>query len=243
MSLEKIQTEEKRKKIDSIFQHKIPDAIFVLSGDIVKAPEGRTTKSGYKSPSYADLDVRGLLSGGRARVVATAEASKYFKNATLVPDSRDRDLSRGRPTHASVYADELENLGVPRKRIELEEESINTITEIVEAIKMAVRPEHAWRTIAMVSNEYQLDRIQEMYNQIQELADPRDGEFADAFRKFTAAGGELVLASAEQILAVRSSHYARFLRQVKGTLAYHVRQLSEQRGIFDLLTKKYRKEP
>lgn len=110
--------ELKRQKINEIFRGKKPDAIVVLSADIV---ESQNLTEGYKSTSYADLDVRGLLGGGKARVVAAVEAARYFPNAMIITDSRDRNPSRNRPTHAEIYASEIEYLGVPKERLLLEE--------------------------------------------------------------------------------------------------------------------------
>ena len=108
---------EKKAKIKSIFSYEcngekipfIPDAILALSGSIVAFKEG-VVKEGYKkhkSPSYADLDNKGLISGGKARVIATAEASIYFPDAKIITNSRDGKSESIRPSHASVYKHEL----------------------------------------------------------------------------------------------------------------------------------------
>ncbi|MEK7129871.1 MAG: YdcF family protein [Patescibacteria group bacterium] len=224
---------EKQKQVEALFHNKTPDAIFVPSADIKKAPEPR---SGYVSPSYGDVDIRGLVSGGRVRTIAAAEAHKHFPNTFFVPLSRDR-VDRGRPTHARVYADEMQKLGIPEERIILQEDPVNTITEIVAAVKLSV--ERGWRTIAFMSNDYQLDRIQAMYEHIIELY-PEDAEFKKTLNAFKASGGTILCVSAEQLLSVRQPNlYGPLIRKAKGTLAYHVRELSESKGKRDILTGEY----
>ena len=224
---------EKRTRVETLFHNQVPDAIFVLSGDIKEAPEPR---SGYMSPSYDDVDIRGLTSGGKARVIAAAEAYKYFPNTFFVPSSRDR-VPHGRPTHARVYAEEMQALGVPAERIILQEESFNTITEVVGAIKLAV--ERGWWMLAFVSNDYQLDRIQVMYEHIAELY-PEDAEFKKTLKAFQESGGTILCVSAEQLLSVRRPGlYGPILQKAKGKLAYHVREQSERRGTHDVRTGTY----
>lgn len=226
-------TGEKQRQVEALFENKTPDAIFVPSADIKEAPEPR---SGYVSPSYNDADIRGLVSGGKARVIAAAEAHKYFPNTFFVPSSRDR-VDRGRPTHARVYADEMQALGVPAERIILQEESVNTITEIVDAIKLAA--ERGWRTIAFVSNDYQLERIQAMYEHITELY-PDDAEFEKTLNAFKVSGGTILCVSAERLLSVRRPRlYGQLIQKVKETPAYHERIIEERKGVHDVLSGEY----
>jgi len=237
--------ERKHEEIKRLFKDKKPDAITVFSADIVEAPH---LKRGFKSASYDDLDARGLLSGAKARVIAAAEAAKYFPNATIVTNTRDRDLSRGRPTHARIYADELQDLGVSASRIELQEGSFNTVTELVETVKLAsVR---GWRTVAVISNGYQLERIQEMYDLFPKLAqdlvyqDDENGyaDFSNAFQKFSSSEGRLMLVKAEDVLLARSPHYARLIREAVESPAHHRRESKEEEGIHKLKTGQYRRE-
>ena len=230
--------ELKRQKIDKIFQGKKPDAIVVLSADIIESPH-RT--EGYQSTSYADLDVRGLLGGGKARVLAAVEVAHYFPNARIITDSSDRDPSRNRPTHAKIYASEIERLGVPKDRLLLEEASINTITELVEIIKMASL--HGWHHVAVISNDYQLRRIQEMLDQLPSLANPNDEDFIQALERFRQQKGEITPINAEEILLVRNPRYASLLKQVRASDAYRKRAEAEAQGVKDLQEGRYRGEP
>jgi hypothetical protein len=238
MSLERQRTESLQRKAErmkEIFHGVEPDAVVILSADIVEAPD---RKIGYKSGSYADLDVRDLLSGAKARVIAGAEASKYFQDAEIVTDTRDRDLSRGRPTHAAVYADELQRLGVDASRIVMEEESINTIEELVETVKMS--EQRNWREIALISNDYHVPRIREMYNRLDELADPKDIDFWNAYTSFQIGTRSLQVVSAEDILPVRNPRYARLIQEVHALPEYAARVRAEQQGIEDLKNRTYR---
>src|SRR3989344_1245133 len=224
---------ENREKIENIFQHQKPDAIAVFSMDIV-ATRGRED---FKSGSYADLDVRGLVSGGKADVVAAAEVAKYFPEAVIVTDTRDRDASRNRPTHASVYASEIQRLGVPRGRILMEENSVNTIEELVEIIKMAVH--HGWDNVAIILNDFHVERTREMLAQLPSLAKQDDHEFIEAFRKFNDSGRKITFVTAEDILLVRNPRYARLFEKVRETPAYKKRVEAEARGLSDLRNRKY----
>ena len=225
---------ESRGKMEEIFQHQKPDAIAVFSMDIVAA-RGRED---FKSASYADLDVRGLVSGGKADVVAAAEVAKCFPEAMIVTDTRDRDASHNRPTHASVYASEIQRLGVPREHILMEENSVNTIEELAAIIKMAVN--HNWHSVAIILNDFHVERTREMLAQLPSLAKPDDYEFAEAFRKFNDGGGKIVFIKAEDILLVRNPRYARLLEKVRETPAYKKRVEAETQGLRDLREGKYK---
>src|SRR3989344_1923662 len=225
---------ESREKMEKIFQHQKPDAIAVFSMDIV-ATRGRED---FKSGSYADLDARGFISGGKANVVAAAEVAKYFPEATIVTDTRDRDASRNRPTHASVYASEIQRLGVPKERILMEENSVNTIEELVEIIKMAVQ--HDWHNVAIIRNDFCVERTREMLTQLPSLAKPDDHEFVEAFRKFNDSGRKITFVTAEDILLVRNPRYARLLEKVRDTPAYKKRVGAEAQGLSDLRNSRYK---
>ncbi|MDO8576469.1 MAG: ElyC/SanA/YdcF family protein [bacterium] len=230
-------SESPAKKMEAVFQHKKPDALVVLSMDIVEAP---AREGGYKSGSYADVDVRGLTSGGKGDVIAAAEAAKYFPDAMVVTDTRDRDESRGRPTHARIYAEEIERLGVPKERILLEEISTSTITELVELIKLsAVRN---WKHVAVIVNDFHRARTEEMLARLPSLADPNDRDFTDALRQFKARGGEIACVTAEEILLIRDPRYARLLDKVRNTEVYKARVRVEEQGIRDLREGTYRKK-
>lgn len=238
MSLERKRNESLQRKAErmkEIFHGVQPDAVVILSADIVEAPE-RTI--GYKSGSYADLDVRDLLSGAKARVIAGAEASKYFQDAEIVTDTRDRDLSRGRPTHAAVYADELRRLGVDQSRIVMEEESVNTIEELIETIKMA--EQRNWKEVALISNDYHVPRIRELYARLEDFAQAHDTEFWNAYTAFQIGNRSLQVVSAEDILPVRNPRYSRLIQEVHSLPEYGARVRAEQKGIEDLRNNKYK---
>src|SRR3989344_1912075 len=229
--------ESSEKKIETLFHHQKPDAIAVFSMDIVEAP---LREGGHKSGSYADLDVRGLTSGGKADVIAAAEAAKYFPDATIVTSTRGRDTSRGRPTHAQVYAGEIERFGVAKERILLEEKSINTITELDKLIKLSAS--HNWQHVAVIVNDFHRARTEEMWSRLPLLADQSDQEFTSALQEFNARGGQIAFVTAEDIILVRNPRYARLLSDVRNTEAYQKRKQAEEQGIEDLRADQYRKE-
>ncbi|MBI4054038.1 MAG: hypothetical protein HY397_01775 [Candidatus Doudnabacteria bacterium] len=73
---------DKEAKIRELFGGN-PDAIAVLSAGIIP----RAKQPGYKTTEYAHLDPHGLLGGGKARVIAGAEAAFIFPEAKIIANS------------------------------------------------------------------------------------------------------------------------------------------------------------
>ncbi len=198
---EKILTEESE-------ENKLPEAIFLSSGGIKKTKDEK-----FKTLAYSDLDYHGFVSGGKARVLSGAELAKSFPEIKIVTTSV---IEPDYPSHASVMADELKERGVPEDQIILEERSIDTLTELVEAIKIAVRED--WKNIAFISNGYHLPRFKEMFNRLESLIEKgEDQEFDEALEKFQKEKGIVGFISAEKILrpAIILKIYLKKLRSWK----------------------------
>lgn len=132
-----------------------PDAIIVLSGGTVPiAPEPHGQPEAYRSTSYKEGDVSGLL-GGIARVQAAALLAQRYPDAFFLASGA---RGPGEPSHAAIIACELEALGVDPKRILLEETSQNTHMQLQETLRMALA--HGWKNIMYVTNEYQCARVE-----------------------------------------------------------------------------------
>lgn len=214
------ENQEKLKRIMEIF-HDEPDVIATLSAGIKKVGEQ------YHSPSYADTDPLGLLSGGKARMIATVEAHTYFPDAMFLTNSHTKGKADDEPTHAKVVARELVEYGIPEDHIVLQENSTNTITELIELVKVSV--DNNWRIVSVISNEYQIPRIQEFINSLDKFVG-NDSAFATALKKFKEEGYKINLVSAEDILSVRSPHYDTLIEKVKKTEAYEERVAAETKG-------------
>jgi DUF218 domain len=231
------QYNEKAEKINEIFRIR-PDAIFVLSAGIIpiETPRGDAQ---YKTTAYSDVDHKGFLGGGKARIIAAAEASSFFPEAPLVTDSYSAQKSGEEPTHAEVMAEELQHYGVPKERIIKEERSVDTITELVEMIKLAAL--HKWHNIAVVSNAYHIPRIQEMYRQLDTLASKDDTDFGAAMKEVAQNPIEISFVSAEDILPIRSEHYVKLIEEMENTSAFKNRVAAEEQGLKQLREGTYGK--
>lgn len=208
----------------------IPDVIFCFSGGIKPyAPTGE-----YRTLGYSDVSELGLLTASRTRVLASAEIAKAAPDIAIVTNSFNRnDLTE--PTMAKVNRDELVRLGVDEERIELEEDSFSTISQLTEMIKKAVN--NKWRHVAVVSNAYHLPRITEMTNRLPEIVD--DPEFQAKFDEFKLNDGRVYFVSAESILRVISDHYTHFLEEAEQSPAYLATVAAEAKGLDDLRSGKY----
>lgn len=212
---------EKEKNIEGAIT-KDPDAIFILSGGIVAKDEGRTQQ--FKSPSYKEKDENGLITGGKARVIAAAEISKKFPEAKIITTSKDARES-GRPTHAEVMAEELQKLGIHPETIIKEEKSKDTLTELREMIKMI--QQNNWKNVDVITNEYHISRVEAML---------------DVLLSETEKEKPLIqLISAEKILETKSSHYKKLFDKVRQTDGYRLRIEREQKGVEDFKQGIYRK--
>jgi hypothetical protein len=223
--------QEKLRRIMEMF-HDEPDVIATLSAGIKK------TNDQYHSPSYADTDPLGFLSGGKARMIAAVEAHTYFPNAMFLTNSHTKGKEDDEPTHARVVADELIEYGIPTESIVLQEKSTNTITEIIELIKVSV--ENNWHIVSVISNEYQIPRIKEFINSLDKFVGS-DKSFENALSKFREEGYKINLVSAEDVLSVRSPHYDALIEKVKKTEAYEQRVAAESRGTERIKDGSYRR--
>lgn len=221
--------------------HGAPDAVFVLSGGIIPQEGAERNREPYKTTAYSDLDNKGFLGGGKARVIAAAEASELFPDATIVATSlipKEREM--GLPTHAEVIAEELALRGVAKKRIFKEEKSLNTITELIEMVKLAVMKN--WQHVGVISNDYHLSRLKEMFARLADLADSADAEFASAYPMFQERKITTTFVAAEDILPLRSTHYVKLIEDAKKSEAYQNRVEAEAQGLKDLQEGKYGKK-
>ena len=194
-----------------------PDALFILSGGSVA--EEKDGQLRYRSTTYEERDAFGTL-GGFVRVEAGAILAKRFPNARLVTTTKRMDPG---PTHASVDAHELEERGVARERIILEENSTVTGSKITEAIKLC--RERGWKHIAFVTSEYHIPRT-ELFWELQHVP-----------------GITAEFISAEAILIEEDPRFTETFEAVKKTDAYHTRLAAEAKGVEDLKKGTYQAAP
>lgn len=214
----------------------VPQALYIESGGIKETKKPRKDNP-YETTSYADETDSGLL-GGKARLIAASEIAKAFPQLHLVTSSKDNINAE---THAKVMAYELEQrYGIDKSRISLEEKSTSTLTELVEMIKMSIR--NGWSRVSVLTNDYHLARNYEMYDHIEQLADPNDVEFKQSWPKFK-DNVTLTFIGAESILPFRYSRYSSLISNVEETESYKRRLEFEARGVKAIEERVYKSDP
>jgi uncharacterized SAM-binding protein YcdF (DUF218 family) len=209
-----------------------PDVLSILSGSVVKR-ELRHDNARYSSGSYGELDVAGLLNGGKARVIATAEIARFYPNVAIIANGNTYENA---PSDAQVMKEELGRFGVSTDHVLLQEKSYSTFTEFVELVKFVVR--HKWRRIVIITNEFHIPRAQELLRQLDTLQDPdgvsQDADFRAALPVFHELSSELVFVSADAILPLRNPRYERIVDQAKASPEWQERAEREVQGLKQL---------
>ncbi len=222
-----------RERVLADFDGEAPDAIFPLSGSIIQRKDGR-----YESVGSSDLSEHGLVTIGRARVIAGAEIAKLFPESAIVANSYNR-FNPDEPTMASVVQDELRRRGIPEEQIILEEESFSTITQYVEMVKLAV--EKKWTKLTILINEYYTPRATALFEHLDTIV--QDDEFQRTLQEFKDMGAEVAFIESDEILGMMSERFTRHLDAVKQTPAYQETVAKEAQGLKDLLAGKYKFSP
>ena len=210
-----------RERVLADFDGEAPDAIFPLSGSIIQRKDGR-----YESVGSSDLSEHGLVTIGRARVIAGAEIAKLFPESAIVANSYN-GFNPDEPTMASVVQDELRRRGVPEEQIILEEESFSTITQYVEMVKLAV--EKKWTKLTILINEYYTPRATALFEHLDTIV--QDDEFQRTLQEFKDMGAEVAFIESDEILGMMSERFTRHLDAVKQTPAYQETVAKEAQGV------------
>jgi len=135
------------------------DAVAVLCGGL------RRGEDGYHPASFTDSDEHGML-GSHIRVLAAADlyragcASVFLFSTGISRKSRAR-FGAQVPAEAVVYADHFRAEAGDGPVILLEQDSVNTAGNL-RAIAALAR-EGQWATVAVVTSEYHLSRVRELF--------------------------------------------------------------------------------
>jgi len=231
------------KLVKEQFSGNEPEAIFVLSGGIVTDSVARVApyNDDFKSPSFADSDRlfadAGKIivpPGGKTRVIAATEIAKEFSDMTIVTTS----IVPGEFSHASVMATELRGRGIEDKRIILEEDSLDTWTEMVELVKMTVK--QGWGTVGIITNQYHVPRAQAMLDNLEQyLAVNPDAEASAALQKVRTGSMQIKFLAAEKVLESVNPHWSTLFERTRTTAAYQKTQQNEANGLEALRTGTY----
>ena len=223
--------EAKRRQI-----HKLcgatPDALSILSGSLAKR-ELRNGRTRYSSPSYQELDVAGLISGGKARVIAAAEIAPFYPDVPIIANGHTYENA---PADAGIMKEELGRYGISANNVFLQKQSYSTFTELLELVKFVA--EHGWRRVLIITNEFQIARAQEMLRQIETLQDPygasQDPAFRAAVPTFRKLAPEVAFVAAEAVLPLRHRCYQKIVNRAKASPLWEERIAREAQGLKQL---------
>ncbi len=203
--------EEKKQKYIELCEGS-PDALYILSASLLKKGKVERITTG----SYADENLHGTMNGGRARDIALAELQHSFPESPVVAATWIK--KEGPKSYARLTAEYLKNKGVSEDKIILQEKSYSTFTELIELIKLIV--EKDWKHVAVVTNEFQIERAQAMLEHIHELHDPngywQQPEVQNALEKFlNAKDVKVTFVSAEKVLPLIDSRYIKVIDEAR----------------------------
>jgi hypothetical protein len=218
---------------------KAPEAIFILGSSAYQKGTGQRRR--LKTGSYADNDFHGLISGGKARILAGRNLAKTFPDATIVPlsifpakgDNPEINL-------ASVASGELQRLKVPKEKIVAYPESYSTLTELMAVITLTVQ--NNWKTIVILTNEHQRARAQKMLEILKSLKDNNPHYLAEwtqhnmdsLLPQFEKLNPTVTFVSAESVLAQGNPRYANLFKKAFASDAYLKRQQTEEKALIQL---------
>jgi len=209
-----------------------PDAVFILSGGTVKRERG------YSTSAYSDTQGNYGVLGGKARIIAAAELSKYFHDTNFIMTGGYYP-NEGDPSQSGIMSNELIRLGVPENRINTEDFSQTTIHELSKAV--VISSTRDYKAISFLTNAYHIPRARGMLLRLGELAPGRVGfDIKENLIDFN-ANIKYSFISAEDILIQRSPHYYRLISRLMQEPDYHARLQSELNGILALKSGTYGK--
>lgn len=230
-----LKEDEQFQKKHDVYEHVVgfePDAIVLVSGGIVKeVTQDGVTK--YRSTRIDEGDAFGIL-WGEARVLAVAELAGFFPKAMIIATGAHHPEQ----AQATVFRDELEQLLIPRNRIILEEQSVDTLSQIGETMKIV--HERELMRVVFVTNEYHIPRVHAMYEYFETLIRP-DTETKRIVRECKLRGVQVGFIAAESILTYWDKKFVEIIDTVKKSPAYLKRVQNEERGTAMVLRGEYGK--
>lgn len=192
-----------------------PDAFFTLAGAMkYNEQKGRYESGGFSVPDQNSALATGILlaTGSKDRVLAAATLHEAFPDATIVTLSRTRDETK--PTYAEVARTELINKGINPDQIMVEDESVNTITELKTVARLC--RDHAWSNVVIVSSNWHLPRVEALLNHLENFADsPEETALLSSFAE-TIRRQELTIQfiGTTEVLSTKGRAYERFFDTV-----------------------------
>lgn len=220
-----------RNLITDRFDGQLPDVVFSHAGGMYFS-EGRDM---HRMTSYSQLTEHGQATGGRLRVIATAEIAEAIPETKIIANSFNR-FDPEEPTIASVIKSELVKRGVDPSRIETEESSFSTVTQLVEMVKLAVQ--NKWQRIVSITNEFHVPRTTTMFEMLDSIVD--DAEFQETLTAFKEQGTEVQFITSEEVLRLVDARFTSYFEKVAQSEQYAHTVASEAKGLEDLKAGRYR---
>lgn len=176
MEYQRLSQEEQKKGYESLWGGGAPDAFSLLGNGVKEIKDSKGNVVRTKTGSYSDTGARGDINGSHAGMVAIRRMKKdYFPEAKVITNSFNAATDNWKEErHAQVAAAEFAAFGIPKKDIIVQEQSINTVTELLHNIRLAV--ENEWKHIVIVTNGAQVGRTRALLPHI-------DNQKADYLRR------------------------------------------------------------
>ncbi len=193
------------------------DAVAVLCGGL------RYDGEAYHPASFTDSDAHGML-GSHIRVLAAADlyrggcAGVFLFSTGISQKSWDR-FGPGVPAEAAVYAEHFRAEAGAGPAVLLETGSVNTAGNC--AAIAAAAGQHGWSRLAVVTSEYHLARVRELFRRL--------------------GGGEpaAVLSAEAIVMAARPGVHDGEIAAAYASPAGLLRTARERQGLADLYADRY----
>ena len=239
--------EEKRKQYENLWGGGVPDAFSLLANGI----KAVGTRGREKTGSYADMGARGDINGSHGGMLAINTLKKdYFPDALVVTNSYNVAIDRWpEERHAEIAAKELTASGIPEDDIIVQEESVSTVSELLQNIVLTEN--HQWKNVVMVTNGAQLLRARAMLEKIDTIFDPlkfrERPEIQAALATFLERQkkGEVKMSviSAEDMLELKDPRLAKLVQAVRESALYQESKKRQDNAAEQIKAGTYGKNP
>lgn len=240
----------KRNYYKNILEDKIPEAVYLLGGDLLNHHVKKRTLDGLITLLYKGRSPN-LIGGTEARILAVLELAEYFPGARIITLSHKVDRENNNYVSLALKARlELHRKGLSLSRISLLEKSTSTFTELIELIKYSSF--NKWKTNIVVTNNYHLERAKLMYYLLtnkarqdvlykiclNELKSSDTGLFENCWRELVkcaednfSRGMETIFIPAEEILPERYVFYEKVIDKVVTLESFLNMEAIEEEGV------------
>lgn len=222
--LNRVSKEEGRALYAPLWGGGVPDAFSLLANGVKKVG----TAGVWKTGGYTDTGARGDINGSHAGVIVIRRLEKeYFPETKIVANSFNtatEDWPEER--HAEVAAREFRAAGIPEEDIIVQQDSVSTVTELLENIRLA--EENNWKHLVIFTNGAQVERARASLEKIDTVFDPLQfrerPEIQKALKSFLERQErrevKISIVAAEDALERMGERYVKFVQRVKGSPLY-----------------------